>query len=814
MPHVRVTCPGCKASFQVDSARITPTANGKCPKCTVRFSLAAAVSEVPAEIPLAAVADAEPIHARAAPVAPRNQPKPATTVTPAAMPDRASNHDTAVAQLAAWHGKIEPVYTSFGYRIAVFAVMLVVVALPVLYIALIAAVGWGVYWHAINDVHWMNHGRGRGKALIILVYLAPIVAGAILVLFMIKPLFSRPARHGRNHPLTRDREPTLFSFIDRLCDAVGAPKPRAIEVDNQVNASAGLRRGMLSLLSNDLVLVIGLPLAAGLNLREMAGVLAHEFGHFAQASGMRVSYVLRATNMWFARVVYERDEWDERLSRWSTSVDLRIGFPLLLARACVWGTRKILWCFMTVAHGVSCHLLRQMEFDADRHEVRLSGSAVFESTSQKLAILNLAYRGAMSDLGQSYDEGRLADNLPALIAANVDQIPPHVIEAYTKHVNESNTAWFDTHPADKDRIASAQREAAPGVFHVDAPAGVLFSDFDKLCRNVTGEFYRESLGPEAKVAIVPVEEIVTRTKTRQAASKAIDRYFFDACGVTRPLNLPYAPEYAEPVSVEKLAFGIVQARDRAGELAPAYQTAFERYNFYDSRLGNTTRAMSARNAELKIPKDAFDFPAHSISAIGDARREAQAHQGRFARDMEDFERAIAQRMALSLQFLYSPAAVEHWEDARVRRTECTRLVDALTAIVAQLETIRSLRSNKGALDVLCQCLSEETPAPVIDELTDLMKKIQNDLATIRQSLADVDYPFDHAAGEIKLGLFCLEQLPNADDLRGIYGAADAMLDRLVSCYYRIVGRMVVLALDVEKSLNIAVEEQPAESSAA
>jgi Zn-dependent protease with chaperone function len=36
-----------------------------------------------------------------------------------------------------------------------------------------------------------------------------------------------------------------------------------------------------------LVLVIGLPLAAGMSMRQVAGVLAHEFGHFAQGAGMR-----------------------------------------------------------------------------------------------------------------------------------------------------------------------------------------------------------------------------------------------------------------------------------------------------------------------------------------------------------------------------------------------------------------------------------------------------------------------------------------------------------------------------------------------
>jgi hypothetical protein len=55
-------------------------------------------------------------------------------------------------------------------------------------------------------------------------------------------------------------------------------------------------------LGNDLVLTIGLPLVAGFNLREFAGVLAHEFGHFSQGVGMRISYVIRSISFWFTRV--------------------------------------------------------------------------------------------------------------------------------------------------------------------------------------------------------------------------------------------------------------------------------------------------------------------------------------------------------------------------------------------------------------------------------------------------------------------------------------------------------------------------------
>src|SRR5206468_1593590 len=80
--------------------------------------------------------------------------------------------------------------------------------------------------------------------------------------------------------IDRSAEPRLFAFVDRLCAAQGAPAPRQIRVDTDVNASAALRHGLISLFRDDLTLTIGLPLARAMTLRELTGVLAHEFGHF------------------------------------------------------------------------------------------------------------------------------------------------------------------------------------------------------------------------------------------------------------------------------------------------------------------------------------------------------------------------------------------------------------------------------------------------------------------------------------------------------------------------------------------------------
>ncbi len=164
---------------------------------------------------------------------------------------------------------------------------------------------------------------------------------------------------------------------------------------------------------------------------------------------------------------------------------------------------------MYIGHIVSGFLLRQMEFDADRHEARLAGSAVFQSTVRRLMELNVASQGAFVDLSGFLQRRRLADNVPRLILANVDQIPNNVRRQMGRVIKESRTGLLDTHPADKDRIANAERENAPGVFHGEGPASDLFVHYDALCKNVTWDFYSVIFGPGVKPAdLHPLDELL------------------------------------------------------------------------------------------------------------------------------------------------------------------------------------------------------------------------------------------------------------------------------------------------------------------
>lgn len=294
--------------------------------------------------------------------------------------------DLMVALVDSFDGHMPRIPISIAYRIGALFVAIIMILIPIFYIGLVLGACYLIYYHAVE--HVVIFKTWRHWYLAILVYVVPLLAGIILVVFMFKPLFARPLPRGKCRSLDKNKQPLLHEFVEHVCTVVGAPVPRQLDVDLQVNASAGFRRGMWSLFGNDLVLTIGLPLVAGLNVQQLAGVLAHEMGHFAQGAGLRLTYIVRSINEWLFRAVNEHDEWDDTLIAWSESSEY-LGIILALAMVFISITRRILFLLLVVAHGISCFQLRQMEYHADQYEIHLAGSKAFKTTSRRLTRLEI-----------------------------------------------------------------------------------------------------------------------------------------------------------------------------------------------------------------------------------------------------------------------------------------------------------------------------------------------------------------------------------------------------------------------------------------
>jgi len=291
---------------------------------------------------------------------------------------------------------------------------------------------------------------------------------------------------------------------------VGAPAPRRIELDCDLNASASFRRGLLSFLGHDLILTLGLPLIAGLNEQQLAGVIAHEFGHFRQGAGMRLSYLIRRINHWFARVVYERDEWDATLASLQAEDSSWVSIMGGCARAGVGLSRGALWLLMMTGHGLSGFLLRQMEYDADRWEMRIAGSASFESTMLRLATLEYVLTDIRQEMRRSWRRQlQLPDNLPLLVEHRANRLSSERREKVENQLGLTRTGWFDTHPSVADRVRQARRHAESGVITSEAPARDLFENFVMISRLVTLAHYEDDLNvPTTEDFLIPLEALI------------------------------------------------------------------------------------------------------------------------------------------------------------------------------------------------------------------------------------------------------------------------------------------------------------------
>ena len=409
----------------------------------------------------------------------------------------------------------------YQFGLAVVAVAMVV--LPILYAALTAAAAWGVYVFATEYFPaiwaWPIGLNKISLLLKVLCSFTPLLVGGAIALFMVKPLFA--GRGARMQPLALDPavEPRVYQIVQDVCGIVGAPSPRRIELNCDLNASASFDGGLRGSLRNELILTLGLPLVAGLTQRELAGVIAHEFGHFRQGAGMRFSYLIRRVNGWFARVIYERDAWDETIESWCGTDSVWVNLMVGCARFGVWISRRVLWVLMIFGHTLCALLMRQMEFDADRCEVRVAGSAAFESTMLKLATLGNVLGDIHREMRRVWRTNlQLPDNLPVLVEYRAARLPEEDRAKIENTVGLGKTGLLDTHPSAAERIARARAATEPGLEISDEPARDLFDHFDAVSRLVTLAHYEDDLDvPTSPDFLIPLEQLI-RAKPDPAAA--------------------------------------------------------------------------------------------------------------------------------------------------------------------------------------------------------------------------------------------------------------------------------------------------------
>jgi Zn-dependent protease with chaperone function len=736
--------------------------------------------------------------------------------------------------LAALPDRIEPVRRSWAFRLRLALAVLTLLTVLVVYVALVVITSYGVWSHfaskeLVAAVHEVFVESGP--------YAAFCVAGPILCLFLVKPLFTGRWAERPGVTLDRSIEPRLFAYVERLCAAQGAPAPRRIRVDTEINASASLRHGLLSLFRDDLVLTVGLPLAQAMTLRELTGVLAHEFGHFAHGGAMRLSYLIRLAIISLLRIAHERDGFDEillELSRFRVFLDLRVTVALWLFALFMFGVQAFLWLARALMKGMawvglvaSGALLREMEYDADRHEARVAGGEAFDAVGDKLAVLGAARQAAASLQQRWWQSRRLVDDLPALVVTMAERLAarPEVVQEIRQKELETTTGRLDTHPALRDRLASVARDAEPGTITLDAPASALFSDLAELCRAATRAEYHDMLGFMMKSAlVVPVAELLYEVEGDRGAAERIARFTqgcpLAACRVT--LGPPEAAAPDVPTQPEEAVQSLESARRRVLELSPSALDAARRLEETRQRHTRLDLAtivirsngrLGASTADLEIALDAKRKAAIEVHAAESA--------------LVPFTEALNDRLRTALQLRQAPHVANALRElpGAADPARCETLAATLAGLDAVRPDLVRLRSRLALMHGLFQRAASEPGFHQItrsaSEIGDEVRKL---LKTLREALDAVPYPFptaDRAADPERDARPLGAQLGSVSTLldpASVYNRGIEFLSQISSLEERIVSSLVGTAEQVESALGLPPlpdpSPQPQEPAAA
>lgn len=331
---------------------------------------------------------------------------------------------------------------------------------------------------------------------------AVCVGVAGLVAFAAFPRGPRSTEPGFR--LRRSDCPRFFALVDDVARAARQAPPNTIRFTPGTGVSVGERGGFLGM-GAERRMSIGLPVFAFLDTRELAAVLAHEFGHFAQGDTRIGGFILRTDHAIGGTL--------QRLERAGPVVrPLQAPF------------RAYGRLFRRLSSAVS----RQQERSADRLAGRLVGGDALAGALMKLEMAGRGYRAFTErELNPILSRGRrppIVAGLEAFLAS------PRVARDFRTALDESieasrtavgdpkaGTPRFDTHPALHERIEALAGVPGPPqgseLKLASAPAARLVEDWEPIERELL-----KSLDPAlarlAPVAWEDIGEVVLRAWLR------------------------------------------------------------------------------------------------------------------------------------------------------------------------------------------------------------------------------------------------------------------------------------------------------------
>jgi len=677
---------------------------------------------------------------------------------------------------------------SASYKFAIFISSIVMILLPLIYLSMIGGLAYYIY-HYWNVVY-PSLSYWEQDPMFPVIF---SIIGGILCIFMIKPIFAKMPKAPKNLIIIPGQEPVLEALIAKICDRLNAPYPSEISLSRDVNASASLRNGIWSLFSNDLRLTIGLPLIHGLKTQQLSEVLAHEFGHFSQGLGMKSTYITRSINFWFLRVVYQRDRLDVGLEKAAEKMpDVRLAVFFWAIQILIWCTRAILKVLMWIGQAVSCHMLRQMEYDADHHAARIVGSELFARTSRRMNALMIGQHIGDQSAQVMWMEKLLPNKMARLTCAKTLEIEDQDLDKFIEdQAKEAKAHLFDTHPTDAERTKAVEKLNLPGVFHLDGAAERLIlkaGEYDKL---VTRMFYEEECEFDLKTCkLLDDQQMDVRLNNARVRVKSMEKWYHDAIGMLCPIPVR-AWAFPKFKTEEHSLRQIESLTEQIEPKLETLKTELESLNKLNIDHLRGCIINDCLTAGLQLNDGAFDMPKPTSSAAIMLRDQSKVKMNGALLKVNEVQLLLVEKLMATL--------VLRCEENPEKASEINELIAFIFHLTPFITNVQNLNTKVTPLiQILNAVEGQELPEDSYNWIQRRAASIKTDLSTLWGQAGHIIYPLNEDKKSMQqLAFNSANEGKNEDSPFAAIGDADDLIDKTHQFYVDALAQFAVLAEEEE-----------------
>ncbi|MEZ4688383.1 MAG: M48 family metallopeptidase [Bacteroidia bacterium] len=494
-----------------------------------------------------------------------------------------------------------------------------------------------VYWAVMYNMVYVNK-------LTILLKLGAIAMAGMFFVFVIKFIFKKHAGLDPSYvEINESEQPDLFAFVRKLSGELGAPFPKKIFVNHQINAAVFYNSTILSLfLPVRKNLIIGLGLVNATNLTEIKAILAHEFGHFSQRSMKLGSYTYMANSI-IHSMVYERDRWDLLLEQWKRS-DIRISVFAWLLMPLVWLVRQLMTLVFRGINLIHSALSRQMEFHADRVAVSAAGSNAIVYSLYKLNLASEAESFAFQHINTAVEHGLVTDDIfyhQSKAYEFLSNSRPEFQSRLLENRHDRETQLFDpnevnmiqmyaSHPANYLREQRAREIFIEGTEDL-RPAWVLFREAEALKKRVTAKLLELS-GVNTDKGLTPAADVQAFIERELSETEYDARYH----GIYDGRYL-FEPTQTETAIQEQLEQG-----DFAERLATLYQQKApaqgQELKTHNEQMGLLYGIATGQDRRKEFEMEGQRYKASEAVSLFEQKRDTR--QKAFDAWYEEFDREV------------------------------------------------------------------------------------------------------------------------------------------------------------------------------